>query len=65
MNLPKFSKEWKWMAMDRNGNWYVFTIEPFRENGCWFVNLKKGHMVLVNVFDPVEDWEKSLIRINE
>ena len=59
-----------WVAMDNDGDWYWHEEEPFTEyeeelnRGCWY-NDGQFHSLKAFNIAPVEDWTKSLIRIDE
>jgi hypothetical protein len=64
----KLKKCWKWAAMDKNGEWYLYSDKPFCNNvfnnvfNTWSIN---GSLSCGFAFDlpKVKDWKKSLRRI--
>lgn len=70
MKLPKFNKKWKWMAMDKDGTWSVYTRKPIIEDILdfgWDFDSKceSSYVSPIALFKPANDWKKSLIRINK
>ena len=38
--LSYLLKKWKWMARDRSGELYIFTVKPKKDRYGWFFNEK-------------------------
>lgn len=59
-----------WVAMDSNGEWWWFPIEPFMRNQEWIFRGKTEEegVYLSGVFNdiaPADDWKKSLIEVKD
>jgi hypothetical protein len=68
MILPKLNKRWKYIAMDKSGRWSVYTTKPFIDEEYKAWDFKKGEACFITpleLFEPVKDWEKSVIRITK
>ena len=65
MNNPgkKFDlPEWvNWIAQDRDGTWWGYSVEPLRNDNGWYENEVGRYIKLAS--ENAEDWEGSLRRI--
>lgn len=71
MKKLKFAKNWKWATMDRDECWYFWQGKEkpicIEHDGMW-ATMHCNLSILVSdeqIFEPVKDWRKSLIRINK
>lgn len=58
-------KKWKYMAMDADGKWYLFTEKPHLIEGIWVLNDPSFDNTaeatkIVNI-KPAENWKTSLL----
>ena len=59
-------KKWKYMAMDKNGTWYLYTRKPHIEGEIWcldeshFGNEFMEATEIVNI-KPMRPWQNSLL----
>ena len=59
-----------WVAMDKDGEWWWYNIEPHPKDYQWGTQYDKKSLVGQidnNCFDiaPADDWTKSLIKVGE
>ena len=56
----------KWMAKDRNGDWFVYSVCPKMKEGCWDI-LVTGKLLRVGQGDPCEgdEWKEELYRLED
>lgn len=53
-----------WVAMDKNGYWVWFSDKPFIEDrDNWLVSDGMFEPLTAFNIKPVENWEKSLIKV--
>ncbi|MBQ9737949.1 MAG: hypothetical protein IJV75_00330 [Alphaproteobacteria bacterium] len=52
-----------WVAMDKNGSWIWCSKKPTKSGCCWFCS--PWGICLSHSFNiaPVEDWKKSLRKV--
>ena len=50
-----------WIAQDRDGTWWGYTVEPLRNNTGWYEN-EVGEYLQLGHSEP-QDWENSLRRV--
>lgn len=57
--------KWKYMAMDKDGEWYLYTRKPHREGEVWCLSypLAGEALWISRMLDikPAEDWKTSLL----
>lgn len=58
-------KKWKYIAMDQNGRWYLYTRKPHIKDKIWCIDnpqfeesMEATEMVDIK---PAEDWKTSLL----
>jgi len=63
--MPKFTFDIparvRWVAQDRDGTWWGYTVEPLRSESGWYEN-EVGEYLRLGHSEPV-DWEKSLQKL--
>lgn len=55
-----------WLAMDADGEWRLYTVEPSKGGWCWVSGSKK--LCLPKSFFNLpkhEDWRESLIQVKD
>lgn len=64
MNDPANIPVWvAWIAQDRNGAWWGYSVEPLRHDSGWYEN-EVGHCIQLAVTNDIQHWEDSLLRVN-
>jgi len=68
---PDASKLWpilppwiEWLAMDEDGGWYGYQLEPELQKKSWGARLNTSFVYIPTLFAPAiaADWRQSLIR---
>ena len=60
-------ENWKWMAKDKNGYWFVYKEKPEIINDKYWANYGQAVDInkdLLNGLPKRDDWRESLIKIN-
>ena len=57
-----------WVAMDSDGEWYWFPLEPYIKSDEWLFRGGSGYLeatCISSLFDiaPADEWTKSLIKV--
>lgn len=63
--LELCKKKWKYIAMDEDGRWFLFTRKPHIEGSIWFLdNIQFDESMeateMVNI-KPMRPWQNSLL----
>lgn len=68
---PALNSKWKWVAMDSNGTWNLYSKKPkigyLCHSGWWGDYNRLCSSTYTDSFkiDPTSDWKKSLIKISD
>ncbi|MGW8246504.1 MAG: hypothetical protein ACWGOV_00210 [Acidiferrobacterales bacterium] len=54
-------REVRWVAQDRDGTWWGYTVEPLRNDSGWYEN-EVGEHFRLGQGAPI-DWENSLRKV--
>ena len=61
-NIPFSIPDWvHWIAQDRSGVWWGYSVEPLRNDEGWYENEVGDYIRLGHT--PESDWENSLAKI--
>ena len=52
-----------WIAQDRNGAWWGYSVEPQRHDSGWYEN-EVGHCIQLALAKDARHWQDSLLRVN-
>ena len=52
----------RWAAMDADGAWWCYEVEPLQQEHGWYEN-EVGRCQRLRIGPPLEDWRSSLIRL--
>lgn len=53
----------KWLAQDKDGSWWGYSVEPLENHTCWYEN-EVGKHVFLQKTEGNKNWKKSLIKIS-
>ena len=53
----------KWLAQDKNGCWWAYSVEPLEHASGWYEN-EVGQHVLIKKDDANKDWKNTLTKVN-
>ena len=56
-----------WLAMDEDGEWFLYSKKPLRNGWCWSVAGGKCKQLVSDFFNvpTCENWEESLIQVKD
>lgn len=56
-----------WLAMDDDGEWFLYSKKPFRSGWCWSVGGGKCKQLVSDFFNmpTFGNWEDSLIQVKD
>ncbi|WP_455204547.1 hypothetical protein [Kaarinaea lacus] len=61
-SFPFSIPQWvRWVAQDRTGVWWGYSVEPLRYDNGWYEN-EVGEYMRLGVSEAV-DWENSLTKV--
>lgn len=52
----------KWIAQDRDGSWWGYSVEPLENHAGWYEN-EVGDYILLLKTETNENWKDSLIKL--